>query len=226
MRGGVGCKALFGWARGNASKNADKTPQSYEKRTQGRLLRRQADAESAGRRRFTRKIPPSRAFAVILRLFRVPGPDSAIGEYELVLERRSAFAAALAAGLFGFAASAFADCGEDMQKLAAARNNAMQSVNNFAKAAKGKPLDPAGFCSVSSGLLKAENALISYMEKNKDWCSFPDEAIKNLKDGHAKNAGFNARACQVAAKIKKMKEQAAQGGGGGPQAQPLPTGPL
>ena len=64
------------------------------------------------------------------------------------------------------------------------------------------------------------------MEKNKDWCSFPDEAINNLKTSHEKNAGFNAKACQVAAKIKKMKEQAAQGGGGGPQAQPLPAGPL
>ncbi len=112
-----------------------------------------------------------------------------------------------------------------MQKLAAARNTAMQKVNNFAKAAKGKPLDPNGFCAISAPLLHAEDALISYMEKNKDWCSFPDEAIKNLKEGHAKNSTFNAKACQVAAKIKKMKEQAAQGGGG-PQAQPLPTGPL
>ena len=49
------------------------------------------------------------------------------------------------------------------------------------------------------------------MEKNKDWCSFPDEAISQLKEHHAKNAGFNAKACTVAAKMKKMKEQAAQG---------------
>lgn len=123
-------------------------------------------------------------------------------------------------------APALADCGPDMQKLAAARNNEMTKVNNFAKASKGKPLDPAAFCAISQGLLKAENALIAYMVKNKDWCSFPDEAINNLKEGHAKSAGFNAKACSVAAKIKKMKEQAAEGGGGGPQAQPLPAGPL
>ena len=49
------------------------------------------------------------------------------------------------------------------------------------------------------------------MEKNKDWCSFPDEAIAQLKEHHAKNAGFNAKACTVAAQMKKMKEQAAQG---------------
>ena len=72
-------------------------------------------------------------------------------------------------------------------------------------------LDPAEFCAKSAGLIRAESALIAYMEKNKDWCSFPDEAIDQLKEHHAKNAGFNAKACTVAAQIKKMKEQAAAG---------------
>jgi hypothetical protein len=133
----------------------------------------------------------------------------------------------LAAGLIAALAasgSAYADCGSDMQKLAQARNAQLEIVNNFAKSFHGKPMDPEGFCAKSSGLIRAEAALIAYMEKNKDWCSFPDEAIGQLKEHHAKNAQFNAKACTVAAQIKKMKEQAAQGGG--PQAQPLPTGPL
>jgi len=138
-----------------------------------------------------------------------------------VAQTRIALALALAAA---FSAPAWADCGSDMQKLAQVRNVEMQKINDFAKAAHGKPLDPEAFCVKSVGLLHAEEALIAYMEKNKDWCSFPDEAIANLKASHAKNAGFNAKACQVAAKIKKMKEQAAQGGG--PQVQPLPAGPL
>ena len=135
-------------------------------------------------------------------------------------------ALAVAATGPGLCAPAFADCGSDMQKLAQDRNVELQRVNDFAKAAHGKPLDPEGFCVKSAGLLRAESALIAYMEKNKDWCSFPDETIDGLKTAHAKNAGFSAKACTVAAKIKKMKEQAAQGGGGGPQAQPLPAGPL
>ena len=129
----------------------------------------------------------------------------------------------MAAGVSG---SAFADCGSDMQKLAEARNAQLQVVNDFAKSFHGKPMDPEQFCAKSVGLVRAESALIAYMEKNKDWCSFPDQAIGQLKEHHAKNAGFNAKACSVAAQMKKMKEQAAQGGGGGPQAQPLPTGPL
>ena len=127
----------------------------------------------------------------------------------------------MAAGLGG---SAFADCGSDMQKLAEARNSQLQVVNDFAKSFHGKPMDPEQFCAKSAGLVRAESALIAYMEKNKDWCSFPDEAIGQLKEHHAKNTGFNAKACTVAAQIKKMKEQAAAGGG--PQAQPLPAGPL
>jgi hypothetical protein len=133
----------------------------------------------------------------------------------------------LGAGLFlsvGLCGWAHADCGSDMQKLAEARNTQLQVVNNYAKTFHGKPMDPAGFCAKSAGLVHAESALIAYMEKNKDWCSFPDEAINQLKEHHAKNAQFNAKACKVAAEMKKMKEQAAEGGG--PQAQPLPTGPL
>jgi hypothetical protein len=126
----------------------------------------------------------------------------------------------------GMSASAYADCGADMQKLAQERNTQLEIVNNYAKSFHGKPMDPAGFCAKSAGLVRAESALIAYMEKNKDWCSFPDEAIGQLKEHHAKNTQFNAKACTVAAQMKKMKEQAAQGGGAGPQAQPLPTGPL
>jgi methylglyoxal synthase len=74
--------------------------------------------------------------------------------------------------------------------------------------------------------VRAETALIAYMEKNKDWCSFPDEAIAQLKEHHAKNMAFSGKACTVAAQMKKMKEQAAQSGPAGPQAQPLPAGPL
>jgi hypothetical protein len=148
-------------------------------------------------------------------------------EVDAVVEKRFSV---LGAGLFlsvGLAGSAYADCGSDMQKLAQDRNTQLEVVNNFAKSFHGKPLDPVAFCGKSSGLVRAENALIGYMEKNKDWCSFPDEAIGQLKEHHAKNVMFTNKACTVAAQMKKMKEQAAQGGANaGPQAQPLPAGPL
>ena len=140
--------------------------------------------------------------------------------------QRLTLASAFAAAAFGLGAPALADCGSDMQKLAADRNVEMEKINNFAKAAHGKPLDPAQFCVKSVGLLHAEATLIAYMEKNKDWCQIPDGPIEQLKAAHAKSVAFSTKACSVAAQMKKMKEQAAQGGGGEPQAQPLPAGPL
>ena len=72
------------------------------------------------------------------------------------------------------------------------RNTQLEIVNNFAKSFHGKPLDPEAFCAKSAGLVRAETALIAYMEKNKDWCSFPDEAISQLKEHHAKNTQFSS----------------------------------
>jgi hypothetical protein len=138
--------------------------------------------------------------------------------------RRYAVAMAFAAAGFALSAPALADCGGDVQKLAQGRNVELQKVNELVKSFHGKPMDAEQFCTKSAGLIRAEAALIAYMEKNKDWCSFPDEAINQLKTNHAKNAGFNAKACTVAAQVRKMKEQAAQAGG--PQVQPLPAGPL
>jgi hypothetical protein len=126
--------------------------------------------------------------------------------------------------------SAFADqnCGEDIQKLSQRLQVENAKISNLVKASKGKKMDPAVFCSQSSGLVAAENAMMSYMVKNKEWCSIPDDALNNLKTVHAKNAGFNSQACKVAAQMKKMQEQQASGAGNNsaPQAQPLPTGPL
>jgi hypothetical protein len=130
-------------------------------------------------------------------------------------------------GAVGAAAPALADqsCGDDLQRLAKNREAALAGINGVVVAARGKQLDPALFCSKSGPLNQAEGAMLAYMEKNKDWCQIPDEAIEQLKAAHVKTISFSNKACTVAAQMKKMKEQAAQGGGA-PQAQALPAGPL
>jgi hypothetical protein len=98
-------------------------------------------------------------------------------------------------------------CDDDLQKLAVKREAAMQSINGVVAAAHGKPLDPAVFCAKTAPLISVEGAMIAYMEKNKDLCQVPDEAIAQLKAAHAKTMGFSAKACTVGEKIwKKMKE--------------------
>ena len=139
--------------------------------------------------------------------------------------RRAALLGFLVAAICGARPALAQSCGDDLQKMAQKREAAMQSINGVVAAAHGKPLDPAIFCAKTGPLISVEGAMLAYMEKNKDWCQVPDDAIAQLKATHAKTIGFSNKACTVAEKIKKMKEQAAQGGGP-PQAQPLPAGPL
>jgi hypothetical protein len=136
--------------------------------------------------------------------------------------RLALFVFALAAGSATLTAASFAQqsCGEDLKHLSEKRAAELDRVNGMVRAAKGKPMDPAKFCSQSAGLNSAESALIAYMEKNKDWCGVPDEVLGSLKANHVKSVAFSAKACAVAAQFKK--QQAA----GAAQAQPLPAGPL
>ena len=127
---------------------------------------------------------------------------------------------ALAVGLsFGGALSALPalaqSCGEDLQKLSQKRMAEMQAINGMVEAAKkAEQLDPAAFCAKSAGLNAAENAMIAYMEKKKEWCQIPDEVISQLKGNHAKSVAFSAKACKVAAEIKKKQEQGDGGAAG------------
>src|SRR3569833_1002525 len=128
-------------------------------------------------------------------------------------------------------ALATGDCATDLQKLAARREAAMQGITEIVAAAKGKQLAPEALCARSRPHTSAEEAMLAYMVKNKDWCQIPDDAIANFKASHSKSVAFGGKACAVAAQIEKMKKQAAQAqqqqqAGGAPQVQPLPAGPL
>lgn len=151
------------------------------------------------------------------------------GTRPMARHMRGLLAPCILAVAFGAVAPAFAqqDCGGDLQKLAEKRQAALTSINSLVAAAHGKQLDPSIFCARSQPLNAAETAMLAYMEKNKDWCQVPDDAIEQLKATHAKSVSFAAKACNVAAQMKKMKEQAAQqGAAGAAPAQPLPAGPL
>jgi len=134
----------------------------------------------------------------------------------------ASFALALA-GAAWVAPALAQSCNDDMAKLGARHLAEMQTVNDLIKAAKGKQIEASVFCEKTRGVIETENTMIAYLEKNKDWCGFPDEMLDNLKASHAKNIVFNGKACKVAAEQKKVQEQAQ---GGAPQAQPLPAGPL
>jgi hypothetical protein len=119
-------------------------------------------------------------------------------------------------------------CQDDFQKLSARRMNQIGALNKLGKASSGK-MDPMAACPMARQLSAIEGEMLSYMEKNKEWCAIPDQVLGNFKEARAKTLNFASQACAVAAKVKKMqeqqREQAAAGGGVG-QVQKLPAGPL
>lgn len=151
----------------------------------------------------------------------------------LALSRSGALCAALVfAGLALSTSGAFAQssCQGDFEKLAAARNARIAAINALQKKGKGK-LDPIAACPKLTALSAAENAMLSYMEKNKQWCGIPDNVIEEARKGSARTRQFAGQACGMAAKFRKMQAEAkrrgAQGGlDGAPQRPSLPTGPL
>lgn len=126
------------------------------------------------------------------------------------------------------------DCQKDFEGYTSRAQSASAALNASAKRNKGK-LDPVAACPRLRNLVAIQSQMIGYMEKNKDWCHIPDDAIAGAKEGRSKTASIAGKACGMAVQIEKIKRQQAQqqaaggapGGSGGPPAPPrLPTGPL
>ena len=142
--------------------------------------------------------------------------------------RRAALAAFLPLACIGIGVSAAraGDCNEDIAALSKTRISYIEKLNVLAKATKGK-LDPIASCTPLQGLVKAETALLKYLEGNSAWCNVPDETVSGLKASAAKSATFATQACSFAAQAKKQQQQQANGGGiPAAEVQKLPTGPL
>ena len=116
-------------------------------------------------------------------------------------------------------------CQEDFQKLTAKRMAGIEALNNIGKAGKGK-MDPEAACPAARRLVAIETEMMNYLAKNKEWCNIPDNVVDGFKEARGKTQGFASQACDAAAKVKQMRDQAAAGGGGMMAPPKLPAGPL
>ena len=131
--------------------------------------------------------------------------------------------------LFGSAGGARAQsCTDDLGALAEAQQQ-IQALNQISQANKGK-LDPVAACPRFRTLSAIEGQMVAYLTKNKEWCNIPDEFLNNFKTGSARTSDMANKACEIAAKVKKMQKEQALGGGGPAANMPpppkLPAGPL
>ena len=131
-------------------------------------------------------------------------------------------------------APAFAQsCQEDIAKLVQRREAVLAVINKSVKAGGGK-LDPVSSCPRLRNLAAIEGEFVAYLDKNKDWCHVPDDAVANASASRAKMAATASRACGFAAQaarirvLQRRQQQQQQQQAAGPQApvQRLPAGPL
>lgn len=132
--------------------------------------------------------------------------------------------AAVAGGAFALAAPASAEDCAKMGDYRAKRETVLASISQLVASNKGKQLDASVFCARAQPLGAADNAMMAFLVKNKDWCQIPDDVITQFKSVREHDLAMSGKACSVAAQMKKMQEQASQGAG--PQVQQLPAGPL
>ncbi len=137
--------------------------------------------------------------------------------------RKAAAAGALAICLAAAGVARAADCNADIGALTKKRQAIIDSLNQSAKGAAKKQLDPVAACPKLKALVVVERELLGYLTKNKDWCNVPDDALQNIGASSQKSGAVAAQACKIAAQVKKAQEQQATGL---PQGQKLPTGPL
>jgi hypothetical protein len=142
----------------------------------------------------------------------------------LLAARKAVVLGALAFCLAAGGVAHAADCNEDIAGLSKKRQGIIDQLNQLAKGTKNQ-LDPAASCPKLKALVGAERELLAYLTKNKEWCSVPDSALENIGASAQKSGAVAAQACKIAAQMKKAQEQQATGGGL-PQGQKLPTGPL
>jgi hypothetical protein len=136
--------------------------------------------------------------------------------------RRLAIALAVTAGFaLSFSSAALADdCNADIGKFSQKRQAIINDLNAAAKANKTGQLDPTSSCGKLRELAAVEQQLLAYMNKNKSWCSIPDDVVNNFSSASEKSKVIAGKACAAAEQIKKgLQTQAAQ-------APKLPTGPL
>jgi hypothetical protein len=116
----------------------------------------------------------------------------------------------------------FADCQDDLMKFAQQRQTLVEAINGNAKANKGK-LDPITACPKLRSLADVEKKMAAYMEKNKDWCSLPEDQVTGISKSSTQTAMVASKACAIATQMKQQQQNPAMTA---VPATKLPTGPL
>ena len=119
-------------------------------------------------------------------------------------------------------------CDVDMMKLQEKRNVTMTQVNNAVRPNKQGQVNPMVACPNLRKLVSVETEMKTWMTKNQEWCSIPEQVMAQMREGFSKTGEIADRACAAATQMRRAQQQQQAGGPAGarPAAPKLPSGPL
>jgi hypothetical protein len=85
-------------------------------------------------------------------------------------------------------------CFKDFAPL---RDDAQKKAMAIQAASKRKA-PPQEACGLFNAFYAAEGKVLKFAEKNGTWCGIPPQAIKQMKENHAKTAEIRGRVCMAA----------------------------
>lgn len=133
---------------------------------------------------------------------------------------RLAASAALLLGLTLPGLALTPSCQAELDKHGGERLKVIQRINNFKKTRT----TPQQACNTFNDLVRAEAAMLKWMEENQTYCQLPEPFVEDFKKGTEQGTKFRQQICNAAK--KQARQPAAPRGptiGGGVQ---LPKGAL
>jgi hypothetical protein len=82
-------------------------------------------------------------------------------------------------------------CFDDFMPL----RQAVEKAGNAINAAGKKKVAPQEACRLFKSFSAAESKMLQFVQKNGQWCGFPEQAAQQLKVNHAKTVAATNRVC-------------------------------
>lgn len=117
----------------------------------------------------------------------------------------------------------------DINPMLEARSGLVERINALGT----ENVDPRQACPIFRELVENGEGVVAFLEDNQAWCQIPQNFVDGFMQDHEQVTGVRDQACQAAAEINRLENQARrqqeQGQFGGPGLTgrfPIPQGAL
>jgi len=118
---------------------------------------------------------------------------------------------------------------DDINPMLEARSGLVERINALGT----EDVDPRQACPIFRELVANGEEVMGFVEENQAWCQIPQSFVDGFTQDHEQVTGVRDQACQAAAEINRLENQARQeqeegqlGGPGLTERFPMPQGAL